>query len=347
MPSSETIQRRHAIRRGLEFIYRLACDPQNFADYGGDLLSCFYFVSATSRDPELRRAARRMGEERARRWRRDNPSLHADADTQEIMNFIDGSYAADRLGVRDPSLKNRIRKAAARFTARDFLGFDPREEPPPSDLPYKCECGEWNARGRGRCRSCRRSLLKMSRQLVWYDSLVRAYSAARYGVSLGATYADVLKWLPSMRPYRGSEGGDNPDFYHTVYAVTHIVYTLNDYSLYRLSPRWLPREFAFLKENLAEAFALEDAEMVGEFLDALKAFGLSESHPLIRAGVEYLLPQQNADGSWGDPNDEDIYTRYHSTWTAIDGLREYRWRGTGLSFPQLKPLLRRWATDGG
>ena len=143
-----------------------------------------------------------------------------------------------------------------------------------------------------------------------------------------------------MRPYRGRENDTNPDFYDTVYAVTHIVYTLNDYSLYRLSPRWLPAEFTFLKANLREALAMEDAEMVGELLDTLRAFGLEHKHPLIRTGIKYLLAQQNADGSWGEMDDDYIYGRYHPTWTAIDGLRAYRWRGERLSFPRLQPLLK-------
>jgi hypothetical protein len=42
--------------------------------------------------------------------------------------------------------------------------------------------------------------------------------------------------------------------------------------------------------------------------------------------VEYLLATQNADGSWGDAEAKDIYRRYHPTWTAIDGLRDYKWK---------------------
>ena len=86
-----------------------------------------------------------------------------------------------------------------------------------------------------------------------------------------------------------------------------------------------------------------DPEMLGEIVDSLKAFGLTEAHPLVREGVEYLLAAQNADGSWG-PTDGDVYARYHSTWTALDGLRPYAPRARGLSFPKLKPMLRRWAT---
>ena len=346
MPDAETRQRRRAALRGLEFIYRVAREPESFADYGSDLLSCFYFVAQTSADANLRRRALAMGRERARRWRRDNPRLPARADAETVLDFIHGAYAADQFAAPDDSLKAQVRRAAARLTPRDFLCFDPREEPPPRDVPERCECGERNARGRRRCVGCRRALEAMSRYGVWYDALVRAYSAARYGVSLGATYEDVLRWLPALRPYPASDAGENPDFYDAVYAVTHVVYTLNDYSRYRLSPRWLPREFAFMKANLRVAIGREDPEMVGEFLDVLRAFGLGDSHALVRAGVSYLLATQKEDGSWGDHDEEETYARYHTTWTAVDGLREYRWRGVGLSFPEVKPLLLRCARDG-
>jgi hypothetical protein len=72
----------------------------------------------------------------------------------------------------------------------------------------------------------------------------------------------------------------------------------------------------------------------------LKSFGLGDSNRLIVKGMKYLLATQNADGSWGDMEAEDVYERYHPTWTAIDGLRAYAWRGTRLSFPKVAPLLR-------
>jgi hypothetical protein len=74
-------------------------------------------------------------------------------------------------------------------------------------------------------------------------------------------------------------------------------------------------------------------------MDSLRSFGLTSRHPLMREGAEYLLARQNPDGSWGDLETENIYQRYHPTWTAMDGLREYRWRGERLSFPKLMPLL--------
>src|SRR3954470_3964415 len=56
--------RARALRRGLRFIYRLACVPKNFEAYGDDFLWCFYSLSASTADPWIRREAWRMGQER-------------------------------------------------------------------------------------------------------------------------------------------------------------------------------------------------------------------------------------------------------------------------------------------
>jgi hypothetical protein len=336
-------ERDQAILRGLEFLYRASCDSEYFDIYGYDLLFCFHCISSTSRDNTLRVEARKMGRERARHWRREHQSVPVDIDADGVVQFAFGSYAADRLGVRDKALKPQIRRAAARFTPEEYFWFDPTIEPPPDDVSEACSCGTLNARGRKTCRECKKRLTMLGRYGVWIDALIRSYIGERYGIVLGAPYGEVIKWLPLMRPYRGADNGKNPDFYWTVYAITHVIYTLNDYNAYKLLPRWLPDEFEFLQTNLKEAVAGEDPEMMGEFLDSLKAFGLSDNHPLIRQGVEYVLSQQNEDGSWGNAESEDVYQRYHPTYTAIDGLRDYAWRGTKICFPKLKPLVKQWA----
>ena len=341
------LDRARALRRGLQFIYRTSLVPRNFADYGSDYLWCFYTLSTVVEDEGLRRMAHRMGVERAQQWRRLHRSLPRDADAGVIADMAFGSDAADGLNVRDERLKEQIRRAATRHTAREYLLFDPLTEPPPTDVPEECEYdGANNPRGSKACHTCRRPLKMRSRYLVWYDALITAYSGERYGVKLGARYADVLRWLPALRPYRGSENGTNPDFYDAVYAITHIVYTLNNYSQYKLSPNLLPQEYQFLKDNLREAIAQDDADMLGEFMDSLRAFGLTSADPLMRAGMEYYLSHQNADGSWGAVNAKDIYDRYHPTWNAVAGLSEYTWKyGEGLSFPEVRPLLERLRDD--
>jgi hypothetical protein len=141
----------------------------------------------------------------------------------------------------------------------------------------------------------------------------------------------VLRQLPALRPYP-SERSD-VDFWDAAYAVTHIVYTLNDYDVYSLRREWLPREFAFLKSHMAGIIADKDAETVGEFLSCLKCFGLGGRSPLVRAATDLLLALQKADGSWGETGGGDSYANYHTTLVAAAGLMEISWRGEPANFP--------------
>jgi hypothetical protein len=341
--SPDRIASERSIKRGLDFIYRLANTPEGFDRYGSLLICCFALIGATSHDACLRQLARRRTQKLAQRWARVHPLVPLDASPDLVMNFVFVRYALSRLGLRDAGLNAQIRIAAKRFSAQDLLGFDPVSEPPANDLSYRCDCGLKNQRGRTFCKQCRRRLEIRSHYGVWMEALTKTYVSGRCGILFGARYPDVLKWLPLMRPYPVS-APENVEFLRdAIYAVTHIVYTLNDYSTYRLSPRWLQREFAFLKANVAPACERKDPELLGELLDSLKAFGLRASHPLIIRGTKYLLEEQNEDGSWGDPDEENIRTRCHTTWTAIDGLRTYAWRGERLSRPEVKPMLKRWA----
>jgi hypothetical protein len=332
--------RERAVARGLRFIYQTALDESNFEEYGSDYLWCFYTLSASVADARTRREARRMGAERARHWRRTRRELPAGADAQLVADYTFGHDAATSLGLPDPELATQLRRAAARFNARDFLRFDPAREPPPADVPDECPFDHTaNERGATNCRRCGRQLRMRTRQDVWYDALITAYTGERAGVPLGASYAEVFRWLPTLRPYRAPRGADDTEFYDTAYAVTHVVYTLNDYGQLSLSPRWLPREFEFLRANLSEAVRLRDADMLGELVDSLRAFGLTERDPEIREGVAYLLANQNADGSWGAPDERDIYRRYHPTWGGVAALSRYSFsRGRSPRFARVKNL---------
>ena len=335
MPSSET-----AIKSGLNFIYRIGSTREGFDSYGSLLICCFALVGATSRDASLRQLARSRAHTLARRWRRLHPVVPLDATTNLVLDFVMVSYALRRLGVQDVVLNAQIRAALKRFSSVDLLGFDPTREPPANDLPHKCDCGFKNQRGRKFCKQCKRRLENQSRYRVWMEALANTYVAGRCGLLFGAGYLDVLKWLPKLRPYPDGGGKEVELWRDAIYAVTHVVYALNDYGTYRLRPGWLPREFEFLQANVANACERDDPEILGELLDALRAFGLDARHPLIMRGTRYFLAAQNKDGSWGDPDEENIRTRCHTTWTAIDGLRTYAWRGERSAFSRLRPLLK-------
>ncbi|HEV2885035.1 MAG TPA: hypothetical protein VGW36_09270 [Pyrinomonadaceae bacterium] len=336
--------RQRALARGLEFIYKTSLDPKNFENFGSDYLWCFYSLSTAVRHDSLRRAARRMGIERAREWRRLHRVLPHNADANTIMDFAFGSDAADSLGLRDPQMKERIRRAARHHSPRSFFLFDPRREPPPADVPLECKVDRTqNLRGARACSVCKSPLEMRTRYDVWYDALITAYSGERYGVDFGADYLDVLKWLPSLRPYRGADIGRDAEFVDAIYAVTHVVYTLNNYNQSRLNPLLLPHEFNFLKNNIQEAIARNDFDMLGEIMDALRAFGLNSNDSEMRKAMEFYLTHQNPDGSWGKVDEKDIYLRYHPTWNAIAGLSEYNWpAGETLNNPQALLLLENW-----
>lgn len=287
-------QRSRALARGLAFIYRTALDPANFQQYGSDYLWCFYEIAATSADRDLRAQAEAMGHERAIVWRREHAHVAADLSADDLADLLFGAYAAEQLGFRDDRLKDEIRRAAARFTPRDYLRFDPALGPPPDD-------------------SALDDLL--------CDALITTYTADQYGVMLGAPYPQIAKWLKLVRPYRTPHDGIIP----VVNLVTHVVYTTNDYDAHAVTPEALPDEFTFLKAHMFDREIVEDVEMMGEFMDTLRGFGLTTSDDLIRRGFSQLLAAQNPDGSWGDMHSRDIYNRYHPTWTVIDGLRDYRW----------------------
>jgi hypothetical protein len=335
------LDRARALSRGLRYIYRTSLNPRNFAEHASDYMFLFQTLSVAMHDQSLKQTAQRMGVERARLWRHQHPSLPRNADAYTISLYAFASSDADDLNVPDRRMKEQIRQAASRYPAKDYLFFNPLIEPPPGDVPEYCEYdGADNSRGSKFCRVCKRRLKMRSRYDVWCDALIMTYSGEHYGVELGARYTDVLKWAPAMRPYRGKERGKNPDFFDSVFAITHIIYTLNNYSQYRLSPALLPQEYQFLKTNLREAMAERNPDMIGEFMDTLRSFGLTTEDPEIRSGMEYFLSHQNADGSWGR---KSVHNRYHETWNGIGALADYDWpSGEGLSFPELKPLLESW-----
>ena len=323
-----------AVRRGFNFLCSAICEAQAFEEYGFDYLFSL-LTSLNSRDTIIRRQAQKVGHSLSVKWVAQHPSVPQDADADTIAELVFGSLSVPHFGVTD-SLKPSILAVAADCSPTEYCWFDPANEPPPNDVPEVCECGDCNDRGDTSCRRCGKTLAARSRYEAWLLAMIRSYLGERYGVKLGARYSDVLKWVPEMRPYPAP--GDDADFRWSICAITHIVYTLNDYNSYRLDRRWLPDEFEALRNSLDPMIEMDDPETVGEILDSLKAFRMDNSDPLIQAGVRYLLSRQNADGSWGEL-DEYAYDWHHVTLAAVNGLDEYLWRGANLCFPKVAPFL--------
>ena len=310
-----------AARRGLQLLRRLASRKSTFARFSGHLLPAFYFIATTSRDAALRRSALAAGRERARYWKRQWSARRHKLDAGAVLDAISAGYAAEQLGIPHRRIRRELEAAIARFSTPELLGFDPVSEAIPRDIPEDCECGVVNERGRRRCRACRRRLMPRSRYEVWYTALISLYFCERYGLHLKVRRADVMRLLPALRPYPRPRSRCYRD---AIYSVTHIVYTLNDYNRSKVPARLLRRERAFLEASLPWAIRQGEADTVGEIVDSLAGCGLADTDPLMVKGRAFLLERQRDDGGWGDEDDE--YGRFHSVWTCIDGLRDYRWR---------------------
>ncbi len=300
--ASSLDDRHAAIDRALNFLHKTAQDDANVSRYGADLLWCFYTIAHTASDHELSESAGRMGRELAQRWRKSHRHVPTDASAADIFLLVTGAYSADRLGFPDRRFKAEVRRAAAKFSAQDYLGFDPAHGPPRLDNPGRYD--------------------------QWYSALIVTFFGDAYGIRLGAHYRDVLQWLPRLRPY---EGYDDDTEFDIFYAITHIIYTLDRYHDRHVSSSLLPSELVFLRRKLNEAIEDEDPEMVGEALDCLKATGF-ENDPQVAEGLRFLVSTQRPDGSWaGDP--DDLYTEYHSAWAGLDGLRDYHFHGRVKKLP--------------
>ncbi|MCP3139483.1 hypothetical protein [Pyxidicoccus xibeiensis] len=344
MKRSLLMARDRALYRGLAFLERETRRPERLAAFGSALLYSLSFMATTSRDATVRAYTRQLALRSFRAWQAYWPGQVEAHDADTVSELVHAYGAAERLGLRFPRLKRELLALSRRFPASDYLWFDPNHEPPPTNVPETCACGWSNPRGRRRCVNpeCRARLSRMSPLRLWTISLTAAFCGDRNGVPFGVRYERMMRWLPHMRGYahpRRGVGG----FYDSAYAISHVVYTLNDYGVWLLDPRLLPHEFEYLTTHLEAALEVGDPDMVGEFLDSLRAFGLDNEDPHVAAGIGFLVETQNRDGSWGERDGALDYTRFHATWAALDGLRDFAWRGAGLSFPRLAPSLRRWA----
>jgi len=322
-----------AVRRGMQYLERVGSSSDNFSEFGADAIWSFVDLSRTA-DPEVSKRARVIGQRLAHRWHKENPRVPERAGARAIGRLLFGSFASDRIGVASPRLKEEIERAAKRFGPLDVLKFDPAREPVPDDMSDRCEnCGTQNARGVLTCVKCT-APVKLTNP---YDTLgiamIELYVWERYGLSFGTTLADLVQHLPKMRPYRGYENGRNAAFDAISLAVTHVVYVFNDYYAYRLKPEWLPAEYEFLRANLKANLATTNADLMGEYLDSLKSFGVTDDDPLLRTGIDFLLRQQNEDGSWGSIDRSGDYTLFHATSTAVNGLSHFAYQGEQTAFP--------------
>jgi len=309
-----------AVDRALDRLYAIAGHESVFEVYDGHLLLALALVATTSRSGALRRRAAAMGRERARAWMRRWRLIRSRLNADSVLQQVIACDAATRLGLTAGRIKRDLRSVIASHATSALLYFDPASEEIPTDVPAECACGRSSPRGRRTCATCGRRLTMLDPYEIWYYALTNAYFCERQAIRLPVRPADLLKKRSRLHRYPAAGA---PRHYQAVYAVTHIVYVLNDYGERRLSSRALPRERAFLTASLAPALDRKEPDTVAEIVECLLALGVPDTHPGVVEGRAFLLATQRRDGGWGAEADE--YGHFHTIWAAIDALREHRW----------------------
>jgi len=327
--------RRQAVGRALELLYAVSLTDSVFSAYDGHLMLAFALIGTTSRDPVLSQRAVEMGRNRALHWVRQWPLIQRSLNVDTVLQQVIACDASQRLGVASKHIARDLRTLMNGYSTAGLLYFDAAVEQAPDDIPEDCGCGYPNVRGCQSCTGCRRALQTRSRYEVWYYALTSAYFCRRQAMPVQVRTEDIMRHLVHLRPY--PEPGA-PDHYQAIYAASHTVYVLNDYGRARLSPRLLPLEKDFLERNMSWALDQGEPDTVGEIIDSLLALGVPASDRLIVAGRSLLLDTQQADGGWGDEADD--YGRFHTLWTAIDGLREHAWTVRGVKDNALRRALQ-------
>src|SRR5260370_12950310 len=92
--------RETSIKRGLDFIYRVASTTDGFDSYGTLLICCFALVGATSRDASLQQLARSRAQKLAQRWGRSHRVVPPDSIPDLVLGFVLVRYALCRICLR-------------------------------------------------------------------------------------------------------------------------------------------------------------------------------------------------------------------------------------------------------
>jgi len=313
---------RSAMLRGLAFLERFALGDVCWRGCAPDVSYMFFHVATRSSDRAFASRARTIARGAARRWCRDYPRLPPDTPAEAVLWwFAYGTCAPTALGLDTRAMRRDLARAVRGCCPRDFLGFDPRREAPPSTVCEPCECGA-PAVDAVKCPACGERIERLHPYQAWQGAMVGAHIAETIGLDIGCTVRDALRWRARMQPYPDVRRRITEAGWHAFYAVTHLVYVLDDYSLHLLLPGLLAPEIELVRAVCRHALADDDIEMLGESIDVLLAVGEDEAGELVSRARRRLLAAQNRNGSWGD-RDDDPYTRFHKTWVALDGLTSY------------------------
>ncbi|KAH0478521.1 MAG: uncharacterized protein KVP18_002848 [Porospora cf. gigantea A] len=163
---------------------------------------------------------------------------------------------------------------------------------------------------------------KATDMLVWSDVFHKA--AIPFPLDVGS----VLTNITGVRPYGSCLELGREDYILQGYLVTHIIFVVSGWGEFRLSSAELQEEHSFLRHALSEAVRLEEVDLVGEVMQALRLFGAPDLdtqegcwvQQALDLGRCYLLSKEiKSTGRWTSQT-ASFWSAFHATYCAVLGL---------------------------
>lgn len=295
-------QRRQAVDRAYRWLAARATNAPVIAAHGSDFLQVFYELKTSAASPKLRQRAAEDGAIVARRCIAYLSKLEEGGlpEVFEAVALLGLAKDFDMKAAAQP-VRAKAERWRARFTDSDLYGVEAGVEA--------------------------RSIDELC------DALIGQHFLRRAGFEDKGALAWALKLCADHRYVEARELSED-ELMAQDNLMTHVVYALSDYGRLSLDRRRFAPEIAYARRSMKRCREADDIEGVAEFTDSLRILGVSDRDEDMAANLRWLLDRQNPDGSFGR-EDGHFYERYHSTWTALNALRGFRFQGEG-------PLWKEW-----
>jgi len=181
----------------------------------------------------------------------------------------------------------------------------------------------------------------------------------------GFSYSKFMKdWIERVRkvyrpvqsnPKIAVKGSVQAKAYKSLlYLVTHVLYSINDFSLYKIPKKHYIPEFDFLKQALSDTiYIVKNNDILGELVDCLRLFSGEElddfTQELITRAQVFIVNRQKAGGGFPEGG---VNSDIHATHTALTALVNHEYAnhenddqlndfGKPLSFASYKKKLNK------
>ncbi|KAK8805816.1 hypothetical protein WA158_002472 [Blastocystis sp. Blastoise] len=351
-------ERQKSILLGLDYIYKLSLDSNNFHAFGTDIYQCFYDISKASVDPIRSRCLLYL-QKCGKIWKlsieKEGWKGNSIPNAQELLDASMLAYSLDCLSIysnlkqtiqpffytEDSNHKNKIK--SGQYSCADLFGWDPRTECIPKDMTEMClKCKTFSSRGSNKCNQCNKNLYTLSPYRALSNALIYMYYINSLGLETDISYVEYLAWLPMLKPYCSPNEIEGYMFNDQSYLITHVIFTLSSWGQLTLSPSLLPHEYIYIKTYLPFYIQLKDIHLIGEFIECLRIFGIQDDNSIIKEGYDTLLKLQKEDGSWDNDGSKDNYTVYHAVMVSCQALLNTHYNGQGPANVLLKDILQEW-----